>query len=50
MRNISYKVRGTDCVTPCPFKEGVMVGSYACQGCKSHFQKLGGLKQVICKL
>lgn len=49
MRNISYKVKGSDCVTPCSINKGVMVGSYACQGCENHFQKLGGLKQVICK-
>lgn len=49
MVNISYRMKGSDCVTKCPFGQDRMVGSYACKGCKSHFQQLEGLRQVICK-
>lgn len=48
MRNMSYRVKGSDCITPCPYNKGVMIGSFACKGCDKHFQQMSGLQQVIC--
>ena len=50
MTGLGYRVnKYGDCLTKCPFGEDRMVGSLACEACKSHFQKFGGIRHVICK-